>query len=165
MRKSFLILCGVFTFLILMNCSNKNSKIVGKWKLTSWAVDLPLDINKDSITSLNLLDELECKNNETLVFDEHGIVMSNNTFHPTVEIGLNKITKDYIFNVDCPEGVISNATSYIVNNDGTISINDEVVNIGDNFLTRTFKNAYNIYDENFVNVLDKRDLVLIYSKI
>ena len=56
------------------SCSENDSvedvSILGEWELTEWRIGLEADINKDSVASYNLLDEIECNNQELITVEE-----------------------------------------------------------------------------------------------
>jgi hypothetical protein len=166
MKKFFLLLS--FAFICLVSCSSDDTSdmtVEGTWKLVSWNVPDGFDINNDSIKSLNLLDEIDCTNNETLLFENNGIVSSNQTFNPKIEIALsNEILNTYTFNVVCDnEGVVSFASNY-TQNGNTIVLNEGTASIKSNELSRVFLDAIKIYNEDFTAVIATKDLTLIYIK-
>lgn len=168
MKKIVLVLVVIF-LVFFTSCSIEPIEDVsfeGTWKLTAWSVNIPVDLNNDVISSTNLLDEIDCVINETLVFDNDGIVVSNLTFNPKVNISLiNSETNSYEFSVECDtEGVIATASSYTKSNN-TIIINNRVSHIDDNELTMVFENAIEVYNEDFTAVIAIKDLTLVYTKI
>ncbi|OEK07622.1 hypothetical protein A8C32_17655 [Flavivirga aquatica] len=165
MKRFFLTICALCISLIWVSCSSEDDNIIGVWKLTTWSVDIPVDLNKDGATTTNLLDEVTCVNNETLVFDKRGIVASNETFNPEIDIVLlDKTDNEYFFNVICPEGVIGTASSYTKEGD-RVMINDRMASLNGNKLIRVFKNAHKIYNEDLTEVIATKDLTLIYTKL
>ena len=168
MKKIVLVLL-VISLVFFTSCSTEpinDAFFQETWKLTEWSVGISMDLNKDMVSSTNLLDEIDCGNNETLVFDNQGTVVSNLTFNPKVDISLiNASTNAYDFFVECDrEGVLSSASSYTKNNN-TIIINNSVFNIDNNELTVVFENAVDIYNEDFTAVVATKDLTLVYTKI
>ncbi len=165
MNKLFFLLCFA---LFLTGCSEEDSgdiSIVGTWKLTAWNVADGFDINDDGIASTNILDEIECTNNETLIFEANGVVASNKTFNPEIAIILQEgTTNNYMFNVTCDkQGVIGFATTYSQNID-TVTFNDKESTIIGNQLFCVIKDALKIYNEDFTEVLATKDLTLVYTK-
>ncbi len=165
MNKFLFILCFA---LLLVSCSdddNEDVSIVGTWKLTAWEVADGLDINNDGTASVNILDEIECANNETLIFESNGVVASNKTFNPDIGIALKQgTTNNYTFNITCDEqGVIGFATSYSQSMDTVIFNNNESTIIG-NQLFRVIKESIKIYNEDFTEVVATKSLTLVYTK-
>ncbi|MFD0989595.1 hypothetical protein ACFQ1R_05770 [Mariniflexile jejuense] len=157
----------VLVALVLVGCSSDadDDTINGVWVLTEWNIANGFDINNDGIISTNILNEIDCVNNETLVFDTNGVVTSNNTFNPSINIALvNGTSNNYLFNVECDqEGIISFASNFTVNGN-MVLINDGVATVNGNTLSRVFTNAIKIYNENFTQVIATKDLTLVYTK-
>lgn len=166
MSKLLFILC--FASLLFASCSsedNEDSSIVGTWKLTAWDVVDGFDINNDGTVSTNILDEIECANNETLIFETNGVVSSNKTFNPDIDVALLEGTTDeYAFDVICDQqGVIGFATTYSQNID-TVIFNDKASTIIGNQLFRVIKESITIYNEDYTEIVGTKDLTLVYTK-
>ncbi|MDD7884872.1 hypothetical protein [Flavivirga sp. 57AJ16] len=166
MSKLLFILC--FALLLFTSCSSEDNddlSVVGTWKLTAWDVVGGFDINNDGTVSTNILDEIECVNNETLIFEPNGVMSSNKTFSLDIDITLLEGTTDeYVFNVMCDqEGVIGFATTYSQNGD-TLIFNDKESTIKGDQLFRVLKEAITIYNTGFTEVLATKDLTLVYTK-
>ncbi|MEJ2112847.1 MAG: hypothetical protein P8X62_03775 [Flavobacteriaceae bacterium] len=157
----------LIAILFLTSCTaediDDNINVIGAWKLTTWTIDVPVDLNNDTIFSMNLLDEVSCDNNEILIFDTKGIVSSNHTFNPNIDIALISNEK-YIFNVECGVGTIGFATSYAQIDYNTVQFNSIESTINGNKLSTVYKNAIKIYNEDFSEVVEIKDLTLIYTK-
>ncbi|OUS01925.1 hypothetical protein A9Q86_04550 [Flavobacteriales bacterium 33_180_T64] len=141
-----------------------NSSIIGSWKLTNYNIGVSVDIDKDDIENLNLLNELNCSNNEILIFESNGTVSSNDTFNPNIDISKSNLNGDYVFYVECAEGVIGFATLYNTLNDDTVEFNDKPSAIIGNTLTRVFENVIEVYNEDFSEIIETKHLTLIYTK-
>ncbi|OMP31248.1 hypothetical protein [Mangrovimonas sp. DI 80] len=147
--------------------SSKNA-LVGKWKLTSWSAEVPMDLNNDGLANVNLLKEITCSNKETLSFDVHGIVSSEDTFNPTVMIsevnggGGNA----YAVQVECAEGIIGFATDYAFDStNGTVQIGENTVaTLNGGELTIVYGNAIEIYNTELAEVVGTKDLTKVYTK-
>ena len=128
-------------------------------------VESGLDINKDGFADTNLLNEIDCTNNETLIFESNNVVTSNKTFNPDIKIALiNGTTNEYVFDVECDEeGIISFAATYSRSNN-QIFINESEAILNNNQLTRVSENAINIYDEGFSEVIATKNVTLVYIK-
>ncbi|MBU3821717.1 hypothetical protein KO566_06565 [Flavobacteriaceae bacterium XHP0103] len=156
----------VIILLALTSCSTEpiEEAIDSKYKLASWTVNLPVDLNNDGISSLNLLDEITCSNDEVLVFNTQGNVLSNNAFNPEISIVFDKFTKNYQFNVECDvEGNIGLAANYTLSGDKII-FNNNMATIKGDKLIMIFKKAVNVYSKDFTQVLEEKDLTLVYHK-
>jgi hypothetical protein len=168
MRKLVSIVYTTIFLLVLSSCATEpiEQTIESTWKLTSWSVNIQADLNSDNKFNTNLLQEIDCINNETLVFDKQGIVTSNATFNPEITIALlNDTTNDYVFDVVCDtDGVIGFASSYSISGN-LVKIDDEIATINENQLIRIFDSAIKIYSEDLTQVIETRDLTLVYTKI
>ncbi|TGV02704.1 hypothetical protein [Flavivirga rizhaonensis] len=166
MNRLLFILCFA---LLITSCSgedNNDASIVGRWKLTAWEVADGFDMNNDGIVNTNILNEIECISNETLIFETEGVVSSNKTFNPDIDIALQEGTTDkYVFKVRCDEeGVIGFATTYSLKNTDTVIFNDNESAIVGNQLFRLIKESIKIYNKDFTEVVATKDLTLVYTK-
>jgi hypothetical protein len=142
-----------------------NSNLVGSWNLSAWNIDGGFDINDDGVVSTNLLSEIDCDQNETLLFEGNGVVSLNTTFNPDIEIVLlSDSENEYRFNVECDtEGIISLATAYSVNG-SNISLGEINAQLDGNQISIVFKNSLEIYNEALSEVIATKDLTLVYTK-
>jgi hypothetical protein len=171
MNKLLLNLCIAFVLVCFASCSTEdvqdsnNSSITGVWKLTAWNIDGGFDMNNDGTVSTNLLNEMDCSRNETLFFDNNGVVSLNTTFNPDLNIALlDDTTNTYSFNVACDtEGVISLATEYTLN-DAVLMIGESEAQIEGNKISLVFEDRIKIYNEDFTEVIEAKDLTLVYIK-
>ncbi|WP_298496693.1 hypothetical protein [uncultured Algibacter sp.] len=172
MNKLLLNLCFACILVFFTSCSSddaqdKNSTaIIGVWKLTAWNVDQGFDINNDGVVNTNLLNEIDCPRNETLFFDDKGIVSLNTTFNPDLDITLlNEEASEYRFNVACDtEGIISLATSYTLN-DSIIMIGESEAQIKNGQIILIFEDRIKIYNEDLTQIIETKDLTLVYDKL
>lgn len=140
------------------------SQVIGEWKLISYTIETPFDIDKDGTSHLNLLNEIACPNHEILKFETTSIVSSNETFSPSISITKLEIDNTYDFDIECAEGIISFATSFNQINSNTYEFNDKEFTINNDAFEIVFENEIEIYNEDFTTILETRDLVLTYSK-
>lgn len=155
-------------FLLVFASCNKESvevnNLEGTWKLTTWTVGIPVDLNEDTVFSTNLIEEIPCESMETLTFSVDGTMASNLTFNPKVEISLNQVLGVYVYQVECDtEGSIGFAAMYEHKGASIIFNNTEAVVEG-NKLTIVYKNAQAIHNMAKTNVLEHKDITLIYEK-
>ena len=143
---------------------DNDQTVVGIWTLTNYDIGFSADINNDGIKSFNLLDEIDCRVNEELVFESNGTVVSNDSFHHIIDISKSELTSAYIFAVECSEGYVSFATSYTQISSNMVEFNDDTSLINNNQLTRVFENAIEIYNEDFTEVVEVKNLTLTYTK-
>jgi len=171
MNKLILNLCIAFVLVCFTSCSSddmqdsNNSSISGVWKLTAWNIEGGFDINNDGTISSNLLNEIDCSRNETLFFDNNGVVSLNTTFNPDIGIALlNETTDEYSFDVTCDtEGVVSLATEYTIK-DSIITIGESEAMIEGNQISLVFEGRIKIHNEDFTEVIETKDLTLVYNK-
>jgi hypothetical protein len=140
-----------------------DSSVVGTWKLTGYDIGFSADINNDGTKDFNILNEIDCVVNEELVFKTNGTVISKDSFHHIIDISKSDPSGAYVFNVECSEGYISFATSYIQTNN-MVEFNDVVSIISNGQFTRVFENAVEIYNEDFTEIVDIKNLTLTYTK-
>ena len=167
MTITFRILFISIFFLICASCSSDQSKnpVVGNWKLVMWTVGIPLNLGNEQVSSLNLLDQTACNVNETLSFDNNGIATSNNTFNPEITIRLKTGTSDVYFVEEiCDEGSIGFSTSYVQIDNQNIELNGALGMVEDNRLTLIYADAIKIFNEDLTEVIESKDLTLIYAK-
>jgi len=162
------ILITIISAILFVSCSNEtiDMSAVGTWKLTGYNVANGFDLNNDGIKSLNLLNEFECENHETLTFELNGVVSSDKTFNPEVDvILLNEATNEYTFNVVCDlEGVIGFASNYSQNGE-IVTYNNKNAVIKGNELSVVFENAIKIYNSDLTQIVDTENLTLVYTKL
>ena len=173
MSKFFSVLSLVFVFIVSTSCfkdqddlSNINDfSVLGTWELTTWTLQIPIDLNDDAISSINLLDEALCDNNETLTFDTNGTVSSDMSYNPQVTISLtNGTTNNYVFGVLCDtDGSIGTFGTYTQNNN-IITLFETTATINGNQLTIVYEDAIDIYNEDLTEVVETKDLTLVYTK-
>ena len=88
----------------LGDCSGdgQSSDLVGTWRLTAWNGTEPIDLNNDGTESINFLDEMDCYENETIVFnvDNSGTAMSTSFAEFDIEIEVGT-TDSFDFTVTC----------------------------------------------------------------
>lgn len=152
--------------LVFTSCATEpiEETIDSTWRLTAWNLDIPMDLNGDGVFSLNLLDEITCSSDEELVFNNQGAVISNNTFNPQVNVVFDKFSKDYQVNVECDtEGSIGMATNYMLSGDKII-FNNKAATIKGDELIMVFKEAVNVYNQDLTQVIEEKDITLVYRK-
>ena len=163
LRLLFLSTC----FTLILSCSKDDPKnpVVGNWKLLTWTVDIPFNLDNNEVSSLNFLDKTACSVNETLTFDKNGIATSHDTFNPEDTIRLKDGTSDvYFIEEICAEGSIGFSTEYTKVSEQHIELNGVVGVLQDERLTFVYVNAIKIYNEALTEVIQSKDLTLVYTK-
>lgn len=167
MKITFRVLFIAICFIIYSSCTKDKDKnpVHGRWELIGWNVGVPFDLNNEISPSLNLLDKTTCNVNETLTFDRNGTVTADDTFNPEITISLKDGTSDvYLFSETCAEGSIGFSTSYTQVNNQNVELNGATGTVASQKLTLVYKDAVNIYNEALTDVVDSKDLTLIYVK-
>jgi hypothetical protein len=82
--------------------TNTDASIVGTWKMTAWNVNEGQDLNQDGTNSTNLLDEMDCYNNETILFNADFSAVATSTSYADIELNLVIGTTDeFDYNITC----------------------------------------------------------------
>ncbi|WP_027138739.1 hypothetical protein [Gaetbulibacter saemankumensis] len=153
--------------IFLTSCSSDEEtfSVEGSWKLTSWSVGIPVDYNNDGVSSVNILEEVPCDTHEVLIFNNQGVVESDNTFHSEIKIALtDEVLNSFSYSVECAEGIVGMAANYAVSGNN-IMIDETMATLEGNQLVRVFKGAVKIYNANYSRVLFEKDLRLEYTKM
>lgn len=162
MKKNILSFVFLFMLFTGFSCNDDANPILGDWVLSSWSIGVQMDVNNDKVTSQNLIDEATCDNQEVLSVKVNKTIGAVNTFSPTVKV--SKINSVYKFNVQCANGGLGFASSYKqVDNKLKLDDGSEFL-IQNQNLVRVFKDAITVYNEDFSQVIETKDLTLIYTK-
>ncbi|WP_027124790.1 hypothetical protein [Gelidibacter mesophilus] len=168
MKISVHLLFLSFCFLLCSGCSDKEvaSPVIGSWKLTTWTVGIPMDLKNHSVYSTNLLDQTTCHVNEVLSFDSNGTITSADTFNPEITISLKDGTSDdYIVKEMCADGSIGFTADYMAVDDDKVEFNNVMGILENEKLTVVYESAVKIYNEGLTEIIDLKDLTLVYEKI
>ncbi|MGB1230820.1 MAG: hypothetical protein ACPG5M_01130 [Winogradskyella sp.] len=133
MKKNVLKVLALLMVVISFSCSNDddggsdNVELTGTWKLTALNAIETYDLNNDGSASINLLNEMNCLTNETLVFSDTNVVTANSTSYVDIYAELETgSTTDYDYTVECESEVYSDPATYVRNgNSVTITIQDD----------------------------------------
>lgn len=165
MRKNLYTNLCLLVLILSFSCSKTESSndFVGTWDLTSWSIDANFNSDSSNSRSDNLLTLIHCTNNESLVIDSLGTVMTNDTFSPTFKL-ISSESSDYQMTVECAEGSVGFATSYSQINDNSLIVNGITYNMQGNQLSAIFENAIPIYDLEGAYKIGAKDLKVVYTK-
>ncbi|WP_178984017.1 hypothetical protein [Winogradskyella helgolandensis] len=166
MNKVFSVCFLIGLLGLTTSCSDKNEHgVVGTWLLTTRTVNIPFDVNQDGVSNTNLIAEINCNERETLTFEINGTVSSGNEFSNVLRYFKEENTDVYKVNSDCNrEGIISFASEYSTPEENTIKVSARVYVLNGDTLTTVYKNAVDIYNEDFTEVIETKDLTLVYTK-
>lgn len=155
----------------LGDCTNEQTEegIVGTWLLTAWVGETPIDLNNDGVESENFLDEMNCYNNDTIVFavDETTLTTSNSyaEFEFIIEVGT---TNSFEYTVTCIEETeISNGNW--TQNGNVITITNDLGDdsewtLNGNQLSVFVPEGFFAFNSDDIEVTTIQDLTFIYTK-
>ncbi|WP_299126968.1 hypothetical protein [uncultured Winogradskyella sp.] len=176
MKKLIFTLFSLASLVLITSCesdddasTNSDASIEGTWLLTAWNSSIPLDLNNDGTASTNLLDEVNCLTNETIVFDANGGAVVNSTSFLDLEIFVESGTTDsFEFEVNCEFEDETFALAYTrVDNPVILTEIGEsegfVGTLNGNELNLDLEEEFEIYDDEF-EVAGTIDLNIVYTK-
>ena len=155
---------------VLGDCSNDQQQatdIEGTWLLTAWIGTEAIDLNNDSTASLNFLDEMDCYENETILFNTDGTGMAMSTsfasFIFDIEVGT---TDQFIYTIECEfEDENTNLTWSQTGNTVTIvdgtAVSDFTLN--GNQLSIVVPEGFVAFSSDFT-ATTTQDLTFVYTK-
>lgn len=155
----------------LGNCiddTEEPTSLVGTWLMTAWIGEESIDLNNDGVESLNFLDEMDCYNNETLVFNANNTVVAASNAYADIEFSIvTGTTNSYEYTITCIDEVdITNGTWTQSGNMVTISEGGESSQwtlIG-NQLSIVIPSGFVAYSSDDAEVTTIQDITLIYTK-
>ncbi len=154
----------------LGNCDNgtqQDVEIPGTWLMTAWIGEEAIDLNNDGTESINFLDEMDCYNNETIVFnaDNTGVMMSTSfaTFMFDILVGT---TNEYNYTIECElENENTNISWSQIGNEITIDDGTTVTEgtLNGNQLSLFIPEGFVAFSSDFT-VTTIQDLTFVYTK-
>ncbi len=151
------------------NITSPTGSLEGTWKLTAWNTSTAYDINNDGTASQNLLQELNCYNNETILFNANNIGVATSTSYAEIEVEITAGTTDeYTFISECiDENETFPFTYSLSGNNLTIDAGDGEVVVatltGNTFSYVIPEGFYVINADNF-EVEINQDLTFVYTR-
>lgn len=155
----------------LGNCiddANELTDIVGTWLMTAWMGEEPIDLNNDGVENLNFLDEMDCYNNETLVFNANNTVVATSNAYADFEFSIVAgTTNTYEYTITCINEVdITNGTW--TQNGNTVSIlegaESSIWTLNGNQLSILVPSGFIAYSSEDSEVTTIQDITFIYTK-
>lgn len=155
--------------------NNSSSDLQGTWKLTAWNVANAIDLNGDGTVSTNMLDEMNCYNNETITFG-NSTATATTTSYADIEAELvTGSDTEYSYIIDCVSEINSDTATYVVNgNTVTITTTYEedgetyedilVATKSGNTLSFVVEEGLYIEESDSFDVVVNQDLTFIYTK-
>jgi len=148
--------------------TQQETELPGLWLLTAWMGEEPIDLNNDGLESINFLDEMECYENQTLLFNSDNTIVNTSTsfatFEYIIEVGT---TNSFEFTVTCEEELeITNGTWSQNGNIVTISddFGDTDLTLNGNQLSIFVPEGFVAFNSDDVTVTTIQDLTFIYTK-
>ncbi|MBV7268633.1 hypothetical protein [Winogradskyella luteola] len=179
MKKIFLNLFVLLGLLLVTSCSDDDDdnsvSLEGTWVLTTLSTDGSFDLNNDGSASANLLNEINCPTNESIIFTDVTATYVSTFSLEEIELvvdGEGETEDMYI--VDCDSGLESNQATYVRNGntitvtftyveDGETFEEINILNIDGNTITFTEVNGFVVEGDDF-EILVQQDLVYTFTK-
>lgn len=154
----------------LGNCilSTNAQGLEGTWLLTAWIGTEAIDLNNDGTESTNFLEEMDCYNNERLVFENDNTGESISTSFAEIEIFLEVgSTNSVDYNVECIQEDETVDFTWSQTGD-TVSITD-VFGTNDwtlegDTLSIVIPEGFSVINEEDASVNTIQDLTFVYTK-
>lgn len=178
MKKLVFSLLAIFT-LVFTSCSsdddnnNNSTTVEGTWKLTAWSVEDAIDINNDGTANTNLLTEMNCYNNENLVFSGSNVVTYVGDSYADITFDIDASTNAYTYTVDCvsesqvdPATYTRNGSVLVITFDDDEGEEDSLVaTINGNTISFVVEDGY-YAEENSASgsVFVEQDLTYVFTK-
>lgn len=154
----------------LGDCSSggEPTEVVGTWLLTAWNGTEPIDLNNDGTESTNFLDEMDCYNNETIVFNQDNTGTAMSTSYADIEIFIEAgTTNSYDFTVTCIDE-IENTDMTWTQSGNAVSITDVSGTtdwtLNGNTLSITIPEGFTVISTEDATVSVIQDLTFVYTK-
>ncbi|TCK68920.1 hypothetical protein DFQ05_0430 [Winogradskyella wandonensis] len=149
-------------FVVVATCAQTNNDILGEWTLKSWSVGSESTLVNNNKQSTNLLDITTCNNSEVLTVKANNTIGATNTFNPNIKI--SKGENGYLVTEVCTKGSLGFSNSFkLIDNKLVLDIGDSYI-IKEDSLSRTFKNYIKVYNSDFTQVIERKDLILVYIR-
>ncbi|SHH43041.1 hypothetical protein [Winogradskyella jejuensis] len=161
MRNTFSV-CLLLLFTYAVISCQENNEYLGDWELQSWSFDIEMDLNNDNTSSFNLLEETSCVNQEVLTLKSNNTLGSKKTFSSNLRV--SKEGAVYKVSEKCNKGSLGFSSAFKKINDTLVLEEGGEYILNRNKLTRTFKGFIKVYNQDFSEVLETKDLVLTYIR-
>ncbi len=172
MKKFFglLFIALAFTACSSDDDSNNTTSLQGTWKMTAFNTENAYDLNNDGTASTSVMDETNCYQNETLVFNADGSTGSAiATSYADIELTLVAGTTDeYEYSVTCVSEDDTTPFLYTQNgNNVTLSFggDSQTLTLSGNTLTYVFEEGFFIeVDNNGTTTTVTEDITFVFTK-
>lgn len=149
---------------------NDTTTLEGTWKMTTFNTENAYDLNNDGTASKSVMNETNCYQNETLVFNADGATgTAVNTSYAEIELTLVAGTADeYEYTVTCVSEDDSTPFAYIQNgNDVTLIVagENQTATLSGNTLTYVFQDGFFVeVDNNGTTTTVTEDITFVFTK-
>ncbi|MEX2349317.1 MAG: hypothetical protein WD554_00405 [Flavobacteriaceae bacterium] len=128
MKKVFsLVLFAVLFASCSSDDDNNRVAVEGTWKMTAFKSENAYDLNGNGVISNDIMEETNCYQNETVVFNANGTGAEFSTSYPEITLELVAGTTDeYEYSVECIEEATTTAFDWSQNGD-TVTITQQGV--------------------------------------
>jgi hypothetical protein len=141
--------------------------IEGTWLLSDWVGETDIYLNGDGVESLNFLDEMDCYENETIVFNLDGTAVSTSTsfasFIFDIEVGT---TDQFTYSFEC-EFEDENTDLTWSQSGGVVAIDDGMTvsdfTLSGNQLSVLIPDGFFAFSSDFT-ATTTQDLIFVYTK-
>ena len=143
--------------------------VVGDWLLTAWNVEEGQDLNNDGQASNNLLDEMDCYTNNTLVLNADNTGVVTNTSYAEFDIEIEVGTTDsYDFTVNCIEE-LETINVFWSQNGNVVAITDPTSGVSDwildgDTLSITIPEGFTVINTEDTTISVIQDLTFVYTR-
>ena len=165
--------------IVATSCSSDNNdnptQVDGTWKLTAWNVGESYDLNNDGTASSNLLDEMDCYNNETIVFANNTATYMSTSYADIYFEATGGGSTEGTYTIECEQEIENSPAAYTVSGntvtitetyeeDGQVYEEVIVATLNGNTLSFVIPDGYYVEDDEF-EVLVEQDLTLVFIKL
>jgi len=169
MKKLFLAFCSCLSFIAFTSCSteaiDETSTILGQWKLTSWKVNSPIDLNNDGVFNSEFSAGCLSDSNISFIDASNGTIFysSSVTYNTRMENG------QQVLMISCStrDDIIPSLVSYTINNNSIIVSNNEeefVLTLNDNKLSMHVPNGFVAKDIETLETTITRDITYVFTR-
>ncbi|WP_298508471.1 lipocalin family protein [uncultured Kordia sp.] len=161
---------------LLLGCSSDDDDaipleplVTGTWKMTNAIIEQGIDI--EGMKVLDLLQEVNCYQNETITFNEDGTALVSTNSFLKVEASLVEGTQDeYTYAADCVnDSDTYSATWSIVDRDLLLTEEDGFVSRvpnfgGGQFMVFSIPEGFEILRDDGTTIHAEEDILLVYKR-
>lgn len=148
--------------------TNNPTSIDGTWLLTAWNTADAFDLNNDGTPSINVLDEMNCYTNETLILNTDNTGSANSTSYAeiTAELVVGT-TNQFTYTISC---IQDNETTNLTwsQTGSTVSLTDTFGTtdwtLSGSTLSLTIPDGFEVYESDGITISTTSDLTFVYTK-